>query len=80
MSWLVDACVLLDFKKSHSEVDAWAAQVRHARRKKGPQPIACVGMREWIFTENSGRWLSPLRALSRTPPGTLASSSLATMM
>lgn len=31
-----------------------AVQVRHRRRKKGPQPIACVGMREWIFTENSG--------------------------
>jgi 1,3-beta-glucan synthase component len=30
------------------------AQVRYRKRKRGPQPVACVGCREWIFSENSG--------------------------
>jgi 1,3-beta-glucan synthase component len=29
-------------------------QVRYRKRKRGPQPVACVGCREWIFSENSG--------------------------
>lgn len=33
---------------------ASAPQLAGHSRKQGHQPIACVGMREWIFSENSG--------------------------